>query len=114
MREFLHVDDMAGASIHIMDIDKKILESEVNPMLSHINIGTGIDTTIKNVAEIVKDVVGYNGKIKFNTKMPDGTKRKLLDNSKIKKLGWEYKISLRDGLQETYKWFLSNKEKLKR
>jgi GDP-L-fucose synthase len=114
MREFLHVDDMAGASIHIMDIDKKILESEVGPMLSHINIGTGIDITIKNVAEIVKDVVGYNGKIKFNTEMPDGTKRKLLDNSKIKELGWEYKISLRDGLQETYKWFLSNKEKLKR
>jgi GDP-L-fucose synthase len=114
MREFLHVDDMADASIHIMDIDKKTLESEVDPMLSHINIGTGADIRIKDVAQIVKEVVGFCGEIVFNTKMPDGTKRKLLDNSKIKELGWEYKISLRDGMQETYKWFLSNKEKLKR
>ena len=114
MREFLHVDDMADASIHIMDIDKKILESEVDPMLSHINIGTGADITIKDVAQIVKEVVGFYGEIVFNAKMPDGTKRKLLDVSKIENLGWKHNISLKCGLQETYKWFLENQEKLKK
>jgi len=105
MREFLHVDDMADASIHIMDIDKKILESEVDPMLSHINIGTGTDITIKDVAQIVKEVVGFYGEIVFNTKMPDGTKRKLLDISKLERLGWKPAIPLIDGLKETYEWF---------
>ena len=105
MREFLHVDDMADASIHIMDIDKKILESEVDPMLSHINIGSGRDITIKDVAKIVKEVVGFNGEIIFNTKMPDGTKRKLLDISKLERLGWKPEIPLIDGLKETYEWF---------
>jgi len=106
MREFLHVDDMADASIHIMDIDKKTLESEVDPMLSHINIGTGTDITIKGVAQIVKEVVGFCGEIVFNTKMPDGTKRKLLDISKLERLGWKPTIPLIDGLKETYEWFL--------
>jgi GDP-L-fucose synthase len=106
MREFLHVDDMADASIHIMDIDKKTLESEVDPMLSHINIGTGMDITIKDVAQLIKGIVGFNGDIVFNTKMPDGTKRKLLDVSRIKSLGWEHSIALKDGIQETYDWFL--------
>ena len=105
MREFLHVDDMAGASIHIMGIDKKILESKVDPMLSHINIGTGVDITIKDVAQIVKEVVGFCGEIVFNTKMPDGTKRKLLDISKLERLGWKPEIPLIDGLKETYEWF---------
>jgi GDP-L-fucose synthase len=105
MREFLHVDDMADASIHIMDIDKKTLESEVDPMLSHINIGTGADIRIKDVAQIVKEVVGFCGEIVFNTKMPDGTKRKLLDISKLDRLGWKPEIPLIDGLKETYEWF---------
>ena len=105
MREFLHVDDMADASIHIMDIDKKTLESEVDPMLSHINIGTGADIRIKDVAQIVKEVVGFCGEIVFNTKMPDGTKRKLLDISKLERLGWKPAIPLIDGLKETYEWF---------
>jgi GDP-L-fucose synthase len=105
MREFLHVDDMADASIHIMDIDKKILESEVDPMLSHINIGTGTDITIADVAQTVKEVVGFYGEIVFNTKMPDGTKRKLLDISKLEGLGWKPEIPLIDGLKETYEWF---------
>jgi len=108
MREFLHVDDMADASIHIMDIDKKILESEVDPMLSHINIGTGTDITIADVAQTVKEVVGFCGEIVFNTKMPDGTKRKLLDVSKIENLGWKPTIALKDGLKETYEWFITN------
>jgi GDP-L-fucose synthase len=113
MREFLHVDDMADASIHIMDIDKKILESEVDPMLSHINIGTGIDITITDVAQTVKEVVGFCGEIVFNVKMPDGTIRKLLDVSKIENLGWMPTIALKDGLKETYEWFLENNKKLR-
>ena len=108
MREFLHVDDMADASIHIMDLDKKTLASEVDPMLSHINIGTGTDITIKDVAQIVKEVVGFDGEIVFDTKMPDGTKRKLLDVSKIENLGWKPVITLKDGLKETYEWFITN------
>ena len=113
MREFLHVDDMAEASIHIMSIDKKILEKEINPILSHINIGTGTDITIKDVAQTVKEVVGFCGEIVFNTKMPDGTKRKLLDVSKIKHLGWKPIITLKDGLKDTYKWFLENNKKIR-
>jgi GDP-L-fucose synthase len=109
MREFLHVDDMADASIHIMDLDKKTLASEVDPMLSHINIGTGTDITIKDVAQIVNEVVGFRGEIVFNTKMPDGTKRKLLDISKLKRLGWKPEIPLIDGLKETYEWFLKSR-----
>ena len=108
MREFLHVDDMADASIHVMGIDKKILENEVEPMLSHINIGTGKDITIKHIAQTIKKVVEFDGGIIFNTNMPDGTKRKLLDVSKILNLGWSYKISLEDGLNETYQWFKAN------
>jgi len=113
MREFLHVDDMADASIHIMDIDKKILESEIDPMLSHINIGTGTDITIKDVAQTIKEVVGFCGEIVFNTKMPDGTKRKLLDVSKMENLDWRPVIALKDGLKGTYEWFLENNEKLR-
>ena len=108
MREFLHVDDMADASIHIINIDKKILESEVDPMLSHINIGTGVDITIKDVAQTVKEIVGFCGEIIFNANMPDGTRRKLLDVSKIENLGWKSTIVLKDGLKGTYKWFLEN------
>ena len=110
MREFLHVNDMADASIYIMDLDKRMLENETDPMLSHINIGTGIDITIKGVAQTVKEIVGFCGEIIFNTKMPDGTRRKLLDISKIEALGWKSSITLEDGLRETYKWFLNNKK----
>ena len=106
MREFLHVDDMADASIYIMSLNKKLFEKEINPMISHINIGTGQDITIKDVAQIIKEVVGFYGEIVFNTKMLDGTQRKLLDVSKIENLGWKHTITLKDGLKETYEWFL--------
>ena len=106
MREFLHVDDMASASIYIMSLNKKLFEKEINPMISHINVGTGKDITIKDVAQIIKEVVGFNGEIVFNTKMLDGTQRKLLDVSKIENLGWKHTITLKDGLKETYEWFL--------
>jgi GDP-L-fucose synthase len=113
MREFLYVNDMADASIYIMSIDKKILESGVDSMLSHVNIGTGIDVTIKDVALIIKEVVGFHGEIVFNTKMPDGTIRKLLDVSKIENLGWKCATPLKDGLEETYEWFLVNNKRLR-
>jgi GDP-L-fucose synthase len=104
---------MAAASIHIMDIDKKILEGMIDPMLSHINIGTGIDITIKEVAQTIKEVVGFSGEIIFNDVMPDGAKRKLLDASKMESLGWKSTVTLKDGLKETYKWFLKNNKKLR-
>ena len=110
MREFLHVDDMADASIYIMGLDKEILKKEIKPMLSHINVGAGIDITIKDVAQLIKEVIGFNGNIIFNLKMPDGSKRKLLDISRIKSLGWEYSITLKDGLQQTYDWFLKSEK----
>jgi len=113
MREFLHVDDMADASIYMMNINKELLEKEISTTLSHINIGTGADITIKDVAQIIKEVIGYCGEIVFNNKMPDGTKRKLLDVSKIEHLGWRPTISLEDGLRDTYNWFLDNNNKLR-
>ena len=108
MREFLHVDDMADASIYIMGLDKRILEKEIKPMFSHINIGTGVDITIKDIAKIIKGIIGFRGEIIFNTRMPDGVKRKLLDTSKMQNLGWEYSISLKDGLKDTYSWYVEN------
>ena len=112
MREFLHVDDMADASAHIMNLDKKELEKEINPMLSHINVGTGVDIMIKNIAQTIKEVIGFCGEIIFDVKMPNGTKRKLLDVATIKCLGWEHKIKLKDGLTETYKWYVENMKKI--
>jgi len=114
MREFLHVDDMADASVFIMSLDKNELKKEVTPMLSHINIGTGIDISIKNVAKIIREVVRFDGEIVFNTEMPDGTKRKLLDIVRIENLGWKHSISLEDGLQATYKWFLENNKTIRK
>lgn len=94
MREFLYVDDLADACYHLM---MNYNGSEV------VNIGTGVDITIKDLALTIKEVVGFEGDIYFNTEMPDGTPRKLLDVSKLKDLGWEYKISLREGIEKTYK-----------
>lgn len=108
MREFLHVDDMASASIYVMELEKEIWKSKTSPMLSHINVGTGVDCTIKELAETIAKVVGYQGIISFDVTKPDGTPRKLLDVSRLSSLGWEYKITLEDGLKSTYKWFLEN------
>ena len=112
-REFLHVDDMADACIFIMDLQKDILETMVEPMESHVNIGTGIDSSIKDIALMIKDIVNYEGNIEFDTSKPDGTPRKLLDVTKIHKLGWKSKINLESGLRDTYKWFNENYEKIR-
>ena len=108
LRDFLHVDDMADASTYIMTLNNKILYEIISPMLSHINVGSGEEITIKDISYMIRDVVGYCGEIVFNTKMPDGTPRKLLDISKIEGLGWKPTINLQDGLRETYNWFLKN------
>lgn len=108
MREFLYVDDMAAASVHVMELEASIYHENTQPMLSHINVGTGVDCTIREMAEIMAAVVGYTGKIVFDDSKPDGTPRKLMDVSRLKKLGWQYKYSLYEGLELTYKWYQEN------
>ncbi|MBT81717.1 MAG: GDP-fucose synthetase [Alteromonadaceae bacterium] len=110
MREFLHVDDMAAASIHVMELDKATYEANTQPMLSHINVGTGVDCTIKELVETVAKVTGFTGKIVWDSSKPDGTPRKLMDVSRLKDLGWQYAISLEDGLAQSYQWFLENQD----
>ncbi|MEK9823927.1 MAG: GDP-L-fucose synthase, partial [Gammaproteobacteria bacterium] len=102
MREFLHVDDLAEACIHVMDLPKAEIDGVIEPMCSHINVGTGVDVTIRELAETIKDVVGFEGELVFDTTKPDGTPRKLLDVSKLRGLGWQSKISLKEGLASTY------------
>lgn len=108
MREFLHVDDMAAASVHVMDLPVEAWERNTQPMLSHINIGTGVDCTIRELAETIAGVVGYEGNLVFDASKPDGTPRKLLDVSRLEALGWRSSIGLQEGLRSTYEWFLNN------
>jgi GDP-L-fucose synthase len=111
MREFLHVDDMAAASVHVMNVDSEIYSLNTNPMLSHINVGTGIDCTIKELAETIANVTGFKGKLIFDSSKPDGTPRKLMDVSRLSELGWEHSVSLESGLANTYAWYKSNFQK---
>lgn len=108
MREFLYVDDMAAASIYVMELDKDAYDANTSPMLSHINVGTGEDCTIRELVETVAKVVGYRGVITFDTSKPDGAPRKLMNVERLEKLGWKYKVSLDKGLVSTYKWFVKN------
>jgi len=114
MREFLYVDDMANACIHVMNLNKSIYDENTEPMLSHINVGTGIDCTIKELVETVVRVVGFEGEVKFDSTKPDGAPRKLMNVDRLKSLGWHYSVSLEDGLALTYKWFLDNKNKYRK
>ena len=107
-REFLYVDDMAAASVHIMNLPQKIYRQHIQPMLSHINLGSGYDITIKELAETIAKVVNYSGDISFDPSKPDGTPRKLMDSSKITALGWQAKVSLVAGLEKSYQDFLAN------
>lgn len=104
-REFLHVDDMAAACIHIMNIPKAELLSCVDARTSHINVGTGKDCSIKELAESIAEITGFNGKLRFDSSKPDGTPRKLLDVSKLNQLGWASKIDLKSGLSDAYQWY---------
>lgn len=110
MREFLHVYDMAEASIFIMNLDNNIYQQETNPIQSHINVGAGIDYTIRELAEIVAKVISYEGEIVFDETKPDGTVRKLMDVSRLARLGWKARINLEEGLNMTYQWFIAQKD----
>ncbi len=107
-REFLHVDDMAAASLFVLQLDSDIYKANTEAMLSHINVGTGIDCSIREMAETVKKVVGYGGELVFDVSKPDGPPRKLLDVSRLNAMGWQSAISLEQGLSLTYKWFVEN------
>lgn len=108
MREFLHVDDMAAASIFVMNLDGAVYQKETQPMLSHINVGSGVDCTIRELVETVAKVVGFEGQIEFDASKPDGTPRKLMDVSRLERLGWKATTSLENGLRMTYQWFLQH------
>jgi nucleoside-diphosphate-sugar epimerase len=110
MREFLHVDDMADASLFVADLPREAYDRETEPMLSFINVGTGTDVTIRVLAETVARVIGFEGRISFDTRKPDGTPRKLLDVSRLTRLGWRAQVALEDGIRETYAWFLAQGE----
>ena len=104
-REFLYVDDMARACVYVMNLDKETYDKHTEPMCSHINVGTGSDITIKEVAEIVKRVTGFEGEIEFDTSKPDGTPRKLMNSTRLNMLGWHAEVDLVEGLQMVYKEF---------
>lgn len=109
MREFLYVDDMAKASIHVMNLNKNVYDENTEPMLSHINVGSGVDCTIKELVETVADVVGFGGIITFDSTKPDGAPRKLMNVTRLESLGWQSSFTLYEGLQETFNWFIQNK-----
>ncbi|MCP5272955.1 MAG: GDP-L-fucose synthase [Burkholderiaceae bacterium] len=108
MREFLHVDDMAAASVFVMQLDDDTYRAHTHPMLSHINVGTGVDCTIRELAENIARVTGFNGRLTWDTSKPDGTPRKLMDVSRLAALGWRASIGLEDGLRDAYRWFLEH------
>jgi GDP-L-fucose synthase len=113
MREFLHVDDMAAASVHVMELDSAIYLANTQPMLSHINVGTGADCSIRQLAETVARVTNFHGRLTFDSSMPDGAPRKLLDVSRLNNLGWQATIGLEQGLTDTYRWFLDNQQRFR-
>jgi len=113
MREFLYVDDMAAASVFVMQLSSEHYQANTQPMLSHINVGTGVDCTIRELAETIAKVVGFAGKVKFDASKPDGTPRKLMDVSRLAQMGWQSSVTLTDGVRETYQWFLENQPQLR-
>lgn len=113
MREFLYVDDMAAASVFVHNLPSDIYAEHVNPMLSHINVGTGQDVTIRELAETIKDVVGFAGRLEFDATKPDGTPRKLMNVDLLARMGWRAKTSLRDGIVKSYADFVANQASLR-
>lgn len=108
MREFLHVDDMAAASVHVMNLDLATYQAHTEPMLSHINVGSGVDCSIRELAEAIARVTGFTGKLVWDASKPDGAPRKLMDVKRLETLGWSAGISLEAGLQDAYAWYVSN------
>jgi GDP-L-fucose synthase len=106
-REFLYVDDMAAASVHVMNLPKPTYDQHTNPMLSHINVGYGSDVSIAEAAQTIAQVVGYTGEVSFDTSKPDGTPRKWLDSSRLNSLGWQAQVPLPQGLTQAYQDFLT-------
>ena len=107
-REFLHVDDMAAASLFVLNLSKNIYSENTEPMLSHINVGTGKDVSILELAQLVAKITGYSGEISTDPSKPDGTMRKLMDVGRLDKMGWRSRIDLEQGLGDTYEWYLAN------
>lgn len=107
-REFLHVDDLADACVYVMELSKEQYDRYTQPMLSHINVGTGTDCTIQELAETMARVTGFKGRLAFDSTMPDGTPRKLLDVSRLHHLGWQARLGLEQGLDLVYKWYLQD------
>jgi GDP-L-fucose synthase len=113
MREFLHVDDMATASVHVMDLPEAVYREHTQPMLSHINVGTGVDCTTRELGETIARITGFTGELVFDSSKPDGAPRKLLDVSLLAALGWQANISLEAGLRQTYEWFLAQDQQIR-
>ena len=109
-REFLHVDDMAEASLFVLDLPKDKYEANTAPMLSHINVGSGTDVSILELAQIVARVTGFQGQIDTDPGKPDGTMRKLMDVSRLATMGWRARIGLEDGIVDAYRWYLDNRD----
>lgn len=112
-REFLHVHDMAAASLHVLDLPNDVYDANTSPMLSHINVGSGSDISIMELAQLVAKVTGFGGKITTDPSKPDGTARKLMDVSRLTQLGWSAEIGLEKGLKETYDWYLAHTNSLR-
>lgn len=112
-REFLHVDDMADASIYIMELSHTRYQALTRPMESHINVGTGTDCTIKELVKEIATVTGFEGDIVFDSSKPDGAPRKLLDVNKLHRLGWHHSYSLQQGLNDAYQWFVKHQENVR-
>ena len=110
MREFLHVDDMAAACVHVLELPTEVYRAHTQPMLSHVNVGTGVDCTIRELAETIARVTGFRGRLVWDTTKPDGAPRKLLDVSRLAALGWRAQTGLEEGLRQTYAWFLENQQ----
>ncbi|WP_421839803.1 GDP-L-fucose synthase [Novosphingobium sp.] len=109
-REFLHVDDMAEASLFVLDLPDDIYAANTQPMLSHINVGYGEDVSIAELAAMIAEVTGFRGRIAYDTTKPDGTMRKLMDSGRLSAMGWKPRVSLQQGLAETYRWYLAHVE----
>ena len=113
LREFLHVDDLAAACVHLMNLDAATYNAHTQPMLSHINVGSGRDCSIRELAQTIARVTEFQGRLRFDASKPDGTPRKLLDVSRLSALGWSASIELEPGLRDAYRWFVEHQGELR-